>query len=52
MHVYEPAEDSFLMKQCLPASLQGKRVLEVGSGSGFLSVECARRGAKMLAVDI
>ena len=52
MEVYQPAEDSYLMKQCLPINLQGKKVLEIGSGSGFLSVEAARRGAEIIAIDI
>ncbi len=50
--VYEPSEDTFLMEKALPKNLTGKRVLEVGCGRGFLSVECALRGGKVTAVDI
>lgn len=32
--------------------LQGKEVLEIGSGSGILSLVAARRGAQVTAVDI
>jgi len=32
--------------------LQGKRCLELGAGSGFLSLWCARRGAVVTASDI
>ena len=50
--VYEPSEDTFLMEKVLPLNLEGKKVLEIGCGSGFLSVECALRGGKVTAVDI
>ena len=36
----------------LPADLTGKRVLDAGCGTGSLSVEAARRGAEVVAVDI
>lgn len=52
MGVYEPQEDSFLLRGCLPKNLQGKNVLEIGCGSGIISVEVARRGASIVAVDI
>lgn len=51
--VYEPAEDSLLMaKELESADLQGKRVLEVGCGSGLLSIIAAKKGADVTAVDI
>ena len=50
--VYEPQEDSFLLRRCLPQDLSGVKVLEVGSGSGLLSVEAARRGGDVVALDI
>ncbi|MEL7215168.1 MAG: magnesium protoporphyrin IX methyltransferase [Pseudomonadota bacterium] len=36
----------------LPADLTGKRVLDAGCGVGQLSVEAAKRGAEVIAVDI
>lgn len=36
----------------LPADLAGARLLDAGCGTGALAVEAARRGAKVLAVDI
>jgi len=36
----------------LPADLSGMRLLDAGCGTGALAVEAARRGAKVLAVDL
>ncbi|WP_428390243.1 magnesium protoporphyrin IX methyltransferase [Lichenicoccus sp.] len=36
----------------LPADLSGCRVLDAGCGTGSLSVEAARRGADVLAIDL
>ncbi len=36
----------------LPADLAGRRVFDAGCGTGSLSVEAARRGARVLAVDL
>jgi magnesium-protoporphyrin O-methyltransferase len=36
----------------LPADLSGRRVLDAGCGTGALAVEAARRGAKVVAIDI
>jgi magnesium-protoporphyrin O-methyltransferase len=36
----------------LPADLSGKRLLDAGCGTGALSVEAAKRGAQVVAVDI
>ncbi|WP_462321745.1 magnesium protoporphyrin IX methyltransferase [Halochromatium sp.] len=36
----------------LPADLSGKRLLDAGCGTGLLSVEAARRGAEVYAVDL
>lgn len=35
----------------LPASLDGWRVLDIGCNAGFYSIELARRGASVLAID-
>jgi magnesium-protoporphyrin O-methyltransferase len=36
----------------LPADLRGKRLLDAGCGTGMLAVEAARRGARVVAVDL
>jgi tRNA (mo5U34)-methyltransferase len=36
----------------LPASLDGKRVLEVGTWDGFWAFELERRGAEVVAIDL
>ena len=36
----------------LPTDLRGRRVLDAGCGTGALSVELARRGARVLAIDL
>jgi SAM-dependent methyltransferase len=36
----------------LPARLDGVRVLDVGTASGFFAIECAKRGAEVTAIDI
>jgi len=36
----------------LPADLTGRRILDAGCGTGALTVEAARRGAEVVAIDI
>ena len=36
----------------LPADLRGKRILDAGCGTGSFAVEAARRGARVVAVDV
>jgi|SRR3972149_7133415 len=36
----------------LPADLRGKTVLDVGTSSGYFALECARRGARVMGIDI
>lgn len=36
----------------LPADLTGKRLLDAGCGTGLLTLEAARRGARVYAVDL
>lgn len=36
----------------LPADLSGRRLLDAGCGTGMLAVEAARRGARVVAVDL
>ncbi len=51
--VYEPREDSFLFAGFLEGlELNGKKVLDVGCGSGLLSIVCSKKGAEVSAADI
>ncbi|MDX2308669.1 MAG: magnesium protoporphyrin IX methyltransferase [Hyphomicrobium sp.] len=36
----------------LPENLEGRRILDAGCGTGALSIEAARRGAEVVAIDI
>jgi magnesium-protoporphyrin O-methyltransferase len=36
----------------LPADLRGRRVLDAGCGTGALAVEAARRGGRVVAIDL
>lgn len=36
----------------LPADLTGRRLLDAGCGTGALSIEAARRGAQVVAIDL
>lgn len=36
----------------LPADMSGLTVLDIGCNAGFYSIECARRGASVTAIDI
>ena len=36
----------------LPEDLRGARLLDAGCGTGMLSIEAARRGADVVAIDI
>ena len=49
--VYPPSEDSILLIESLDIR-KGERVLEVGCGSGVVSIHCAANGAKVVSVDI
>jgi release factor glutamine methyltransferase len=49
--VYPPREDSYLLIECVEP-VAGQRVLEMGCGSGLLSLHCAKMGALVFAVDI
>ena len=48
--VYEPAEDSWMVCNYLPEELGS--VLEIGCGSGIISIHLAKRGNTVTSVDI
>ncbi len=49
--VYEPAEDSHLLLEAVKVE-RGMSILEVGTGSGFIALHCAKAGARVTATDI
>ena len=48
--VYEPAEDSWMMCNYLPNNLG--TVLEIGCGSGIISIHLAKKGNQVTSVDV
>ncbi|MEJ2240741.1 MAG: class I SAM-dependent methyltransferase [Candidatus Bathyarchaeota archaeon] len=50
-HVYEPAEDSFLLGENLKL-LKNDNVLDMGTGCGILAIIVAKEAKSVLAVDI
>jgi len=51
--VYSPSDDTFLMLDALARiPMEGKQVLDIGTGSGILSLFCAARGALVTATDV
>lgn len=48
--VYDMAK--YLPHFRIPKSLNGMRVLDVGTASGFFAIECERRGASVTAIDV
>ena len=50
--IYEPAEDSFLLKKHVKEYAQDKIVLDLGTGSGILAEEAKKYAKKILAADI
>lgn len=51
--IYEPAEDSWLLAKAVKSYSKGKRVLDMGSGSGIQATTAKNSGAlEVLAADI
>ena len=50
LHDY-PAVKWRRFAHAIPADLHGRRVLDIGCNAGFYSLELARRGASVLAID-
>jgi len=51
--IYEPSDDTYLLMDSLPNNTKGMAVLEVGTGSGIIAEEIAKRGAPfVLATDV
>ena len=51
--VYAPGDDTFLMVDAIATlSVEGKNVLDVGTGTGILGLYCALRRAHVTAADI
>jgi 2-polyprenyl-3-methyl-5-hydroxy-6-metoxy-1,4-benzoquinol methylase len=51
---YQGSSDSAgkLLALALPADLSGKRILDVGCGTGYFSIRCWQRGAKVHGIDV
>jgi len=49
--VYEPAEDTELLLSIVKIK-KGEKVIEIGSGSGILSIISAKMGGKVYSIDI
>lgn len=51
--VYQPEADTFLLLEAAQKELrQGDRVIEIGTGSGFIATRLAGDGARVAATDI
>jgi len=51
--VYEPAEDTFLVADCLAQIVrENHTVLDIGTGCGILAIIAARKAKKVIATDV
>ncbi len=51
--VYPPREDTLLLASCIPEPTNGlEKALEIGSGSGFLSMTLAEKGWNVTSIDV
>lgn len=50
---YGPREDTYFLRDYVERQeLEGKKVLEMGTGSGAVAVAAAKKGAEVTAVDV
>ncbi len=49
--VYSPDEDTFLLLDLIQID-EGEDILEIGCGTGMISIHCAYHGANVTAVDV
>ena len=49
--VYEPSEDTFLLLDSINV-ITNQKVLEIGAGTGIISLYCAQKGATVICSDI
>lgn len=53
MTVYTPREDSYLLRDfILRQELEGKKALDMGTGSGIIALAMAEKGAEVTAADV
>lgn len=51
--IYRPREDSYLLRDYIESlELKGKKVLDMGTGTGILAITAAEKGAEVIAADI
>jgi release factor glutamine methyltransferase len=50
--VYNPSDDSFLLLKVVDGVTSGKSLIEMGPGTGLLSIHAAKLGARVTAADI
>ena len=52
--VFDPQEDSFLLAEAIGTMppLNGKSCIDIGTGTGLQAIVCAKKGGKVLAVDL
>lgn len=51
MDVYSPSDDTFLMLSAINPRI-GQTVLEMGTGTGIIALNCAKAGCRTTAADI